>query len=277
MLTWMYGKFMRSFLWSMRPSGWLLLQEKIVNLSFLRFQDFGNFMDQSSTLVHTRIYGLEYSGRRVLVVGNGNSGMEIAFGPRKSWCSTLLAVCGQVHILPRDILGISTFLLTSTLLRLRVPIWLVYCILLFYAWLLYGSLSSLGFSRSNEEPMEVKLKVGKTPVLDVGALSQIKSGLIKVLTGVASFCKKGATFKNEETLHFDTIIMATGYKSNMCTWLEGGEDLFNVSGHPKAAYPGGWKGEKGMFAAGLTRRGLRGSCHDAEEIAAEIEKLQLST
>jgi indole-3-pyruvate monooxygenase len=56
---------------------------------------------------------------------------------------------------------------------------------LFYSWFLYGDLSSLGFVRPAMGPMEVKLKVGQTPVLDVGTLAKIKSGEIKVHTSSA--------------------------------------------------------------------------------------------
>jgi indole-3-pyruvate monooxygenase len=56
--------------------------------------------------------------------------------------------------------------------------------------------------------------------------------------------------------------------------FQGGEGFFDVSGHPKTPYPGGWKGEKALFAAGLTRRGFQGACHDAEEIALDIQKQQ---
>jgi hypothetical protein len=65
-------------------------------------------------------------------------------------------------------------------LRLGVPVRLIDGIFLLYSWMLYGDLSGLGFSRPEEGPMEVKLKEGKTPVLDVGTLSKIKSGHIKV-------------------------------------------------------------------------------------------------
>lgn len=49
----------------------------------------------------------------------------------------------------------------------------------------------------------------------------------QVLPGVVRFTELGATFVNEETLHFDAVIVATGYKSNVCTWLKVG--LLNLT------------------------------------------------
>ena len=36
------------------------------------------------------------------------------------------------------------------------------------------------------------------------------------------------------------------------------------------SYPGHWKGKNGLYCAGMVRRGLYGSCEDAEFIAEDI-------
>ena len=47
-----------------------------------------------------------YSGKRVLVVGFGNSGGEIALDLAEAGVDVTLAVRGPVCILPRDLLGL---------------------------------------------------------------------------------------------------------------------------------------------------------------------------
>lgn len=42
-------------------------------------------------------------------------------------------------------------------------------------------------------------------------------------------------------------------------------------GFPRKAYPYGWKGERGLYSVGFTKRGLLGSAHDATRIAQDIE------
>lgn len=86
----------------------------------------------------------------------------------------------QVHILPREMLGFSTFGIAMALLK-WLPIKLVDKLLLLVAEAKLGSTDRLGLRRPSTGPIELKNATGKTPVLDVGALSAIKAGKIKVM------------------------------------------------------------------------------------------------
>lgn len=76
-------------------------------------------------------------------------------------------------------LGFSTFGMAMALLK-WLPLKLVDKILLLVANFTLGNTDRLGLRRPKTGPIELKNATGKTPVLDVGALSQIKSGKIKV-------------------------------------------------------------------------------------------------
>lgn len=84
-----------------------------------------------------------------------------------------------MHILPREMLGISTFSIAMALLK-WLPIRVVDKLLLLVANLTLGSTDKLGLRRPKTGPLELKNATGKTPVLDVGALSQIRNGKIQV-------------------------------------------------------------------------------------------------
>lgn len=86
----------------------------------------------------------------------------------------------QVHVLPREILGFSTFGIAMALLK-WMPLKLVDKILLLAASFTLGNTDQLGLKRPKTGPLELKNATGKTPVLDVGALSLIRSGKIKVI------------------------------------------------------------------------------------------------
>jgi indole-3-pyruvate monooxygenase len=75
--------------------------------------------------------------------------------------------------------GMSTFGIAMALLK-WLPLRLVDKFLLLVANLILGNTEQLGLKRPKTGPIELKNVTGKTPVLDVGALSQIKSGKIKV-------------------------------------------------------------------------------------------------
>ncbi|KAM7490675.1 hypothetical protein LguiA_033596 [Lonicera macranthoides] len=49
-----------------------------------------------------------------------------------------------------------------------------------------------------------------------------------------------------------------------------GSEFFGENGMPKSPFPNGWKGEKGLYAVGLSRRGLLGVASDAVKIASDI-------
>lgn len=85
----------------------------------------------------------------------------------------------QVHVLPQQMLGTSTFGLSMWLLN-WLPTRLVDHFLLLMSRLMLGDTSRFGLNRPEIGPLELKSKSGKTPVLDVGTLAKIRTGNIKV-------------------------------------------------------------------------------------------------
>ncbi|GFP96037.1 probable indole-3-pyruvate monooxygenase yucca4 [Phtheirospermum japonicum] len=221
-------------------------------------------------VMHTSVYksGSVFEKQKVLVVGCGNSGMEVSLDLCRHNASPHMVVRNSVHILPREMFGVSTFSVAMLLLK-WLPLGLVDKFLLMVANLKLGNTDKLGLRRPKTGPIQLKNATGKTPVLDVGAFSQIKSGKIKVVEGVKEITKTGAKFVNGQEIEFDSIILATGYKSNVPSWLKG-TDFFTKDGMPKAPFPNGWKGENGLYAVGFTRRGLLGTSSDAVKIARDI-------
>ncbi|XP_022893958.1 probable indole-3-pyruvate monooxygenase YUCCA4 [Olea europaea var. sylvestris] len=134
-------------------------------------------------VIHTSVYksGSEFRNQRVLVVGCGNSGMEVSLDLCRHNASPHMVIRNSVHILPREMFGISTFSVAMKLLK-WLPLRLVDKFLLLVANFTLGNTERLGLRRPKTGPIELKNATGKTPVIDVGALSQIKSGKIKVIT-----------------------------------------------------------------------------------------------
>ncbi|XP_057810489.1 probable indole-3-pyruvate monooxygenase YUCCA4 [Salvia miltiorrhiza] len=232
--------------------------------------DITGFETFSGPIIHTCAYksGLEFRNRRVLVVGCGNSGMEVSLDLCRYNAIPHMVVRNSVHILPRDILGISTFALAMALLK-WLPLRLVDKLLLVLATFTLGDTEAFGLPRPKTGPIGLKNATGKTPVLDVGAFSHIKSGKIKVMKGVREITKRGAKFMDGQEKEFDSIILATGYKSNVPTWLKG-SDFFTEDGKPKASFGDGWRGKNGLYVVGFTRQGILGTSSDALKIAADI-------
>ncbi|XP_078432281.1 putative indole-3-pyruvate monooxygenase YUCCA4 [Wolffia australiana] len=222
-------------------------------------------------VIHTSFYksGNDFHGENVLVVGCGNSGMEVSLDLCRHHARPCMVVRNSVHVLPREIMGVSTFGLAMALLR-RLSVKTVDRILLAAAYITLGDTEQIGLQRPKIGPLELKNSTGKTPVLDVGALALIRAGKIKVTRAVKEFTRTGARFVDGSEEDFDSVILATGYKSNVPSWLKSNGRLFTVDGRPNKPFPNGWKGEDGLYSVGFTMRGLQGTSSDAVKIAADI-------
>ncbi|KAK4283748.1 hypothetical protein QN277_000668 [Acacia crassicarpa] len=227
---------------------------------------------------HTSSYksGDMLSGKDVLVVGCGNSGMEVCLDLCNHNAKPSLVVRDTVHILPQQMFGRSTFGLAMWLLR-WLPTRVVDQFLLIMSHLMLGDTSRLGLHRPKLGPLQLKNLYGKTPVLDVGTISLIKSGQIKVRPGIRRLKHHAVEFVDGIVQNFDAIILATGYKSNVPSWLKGSEMFSEKDGLPRKPFPNGWKGENGLYAVGFTKRGLLGASIDAQRIAQDIQHISLQT
>ncbi|XP_002965620.2 probable indole-3-pyruvate monooxygenase YUCCA9 [Selaginella moellendorffii] len=216
---------------------------------------------------HSSVYksGARFAGQRVLVVGAGNSGMEIAMDLVQHDARPSIVVRSPIHILPREMLGKSTFGVSVAMLKF-LPLWLTDRLLLLYALLALGDTSRYGIRRPKTGPLEMKEKMGKTPVLDVGTLAHIKQGNIKVEPAIECFTASGCKFVNGEQHCYDAIVLATGYKPNVPKWLKDPHLNFSSDGFPSC----GWRGQRGLYVAGLSRKGILGVSKDARLIAQDI-------
>ncbi|XP_052190883.1 probable indole-3-pyruvate monooxygenase YUCCA3 [Diospyros lotus] len=223
-------------------------------------------------VVHACEYksGEAYQGKQVLVVGCGNSGMEVSLDLCHYNAIPSMVVRSSVHVLPREVLGKSTFDLAVRLMK-WLPVWLVDKILLVISRLLLGNLEKYGLKRPSIGPLQLKNIEGKTPVLDIGSVAKIRSGGIKVVPGIKRFSRGRVELVNGENLEVDSVILATGYCSNVPSWLKE-NDFFSRNGFPRSPFPNGWKGKAGLYAVGFTRRGLSGASMDAIRVANDIGK-----
>ncbi|KAK6143976.1 hypothetical protein DH2020_020796 [Rehmannia glutinosa] len=212
--------------------------------------------------------GENYRGKKVLVVGCGNSGMEVSLDLCNHDAKPTMVVRSSVHVLPREIFGKSTFELAMFMMK-WLPLWLVDKVMLVFAWTILGNTANYGLKRPVVGPLELKNNHGKTPVLDIGALEKIRSREIQVVPGIKKFSCGMVELVNGEKLEIDSVVLATGYCSNVPYWLQETE-FFSKNGFPKAPFPNGWKGKGGLYAVGFTRRGLSGVSADAMKISQDI-------
>ncbi|XP_039822908.1 probable indole-3-pyruvate monooxygenase YUCCA11 [Panicum virgatum] len=215
-------------------------------------------------LPHMFKSGATYSRKNALVVGCGNSGMEIAYDLASHGANTSIVVRSPVHVMTKEIIRLG-----MTLVQ-HIPVNVVDDLLVRLANLVFGDLSRHGIVRPKIGPLQLKAETGRSAVIDVGTVGLIKKGIIKVLGNISKIKGNVVEFESGKESAFDVIVFATGYKSTANTWLKNGESMLNNAGLPKKEFPNHWKGANGLYCAGLARRGLAGIAIDAKNIANDI-------
>ena len=172
----------------------------------------------------------QLEGNRILVVGMGNSGAEIALDLALNGKTTYLSVRGPVNIVPRDFLGNPTQL-TAKKLAIFPP-FIGDRLGRLVQYFSIGNLNKYGIKRPNIFPAKQLRTLGKTPVIDLGTVAEIKKGNISIRPGIKTINGASVQFTNNQSDHFDHIIFATGYQSAVEQFAPFVQSLLNEHGHP---------------------------------------------
>jgi cation diffusion facilitator CzcD-associated flavoprotein CzcO len=172
-----------------------------------------------------------YLGKRVLVVGFGNSGGEIALDLAEAGVDVALAVRGPVQILPRDLLGLP--ILTWAILSQHLPARLADTINAPILRLALGSFSKLGLRRAAKGPRQMVEEDGRVPLIDVGTLDRIRDGSIKLRGAIAGLTIAGPVFANGKSEDFDAMVLATGFRPDLRFLIPEVDDVLDAHGMPR--------------------------------------------
>ena len=210
-----------------------------------------------------------FSGCRVLVVGLGNSGGEIAMDLCDAGVAVSLSVRGPVNIVPRELFGIPV--LTWAILQKPFPTAVVDALNAPLLRLTIGDLTKLGLRRSPKGPTAQAVEDRKIPLVDIGTVDRIRRGLIAIRPGLARIAGGDVHFADGASAPFDAIILATGYRPDLRALLPDHQDALDGSGGPLLC--GQAIGHAGLFFCGqipVPTGQLREIGIEATRIAATI-------
>ena len=171
--------------------------------------------------------GRTFQHQRVLVIGCGNSGMEIAVDLVEQGASkVVVSVRSAPPVVPRDFLGVPAQVFG--ILMNSFPPALSDKVSLALSRLALGDLNRFGLP----SPAWMPFTSRRTPVIDVGFVSALKAGKVSLRPAVHSFTASGVIFQDHHEEAFDAVIFATGYHTGLEQLLEPG-GLLDKNGNPR--------------------------------------------
>ena len=220
--------------------------------------------------IHARDYREPgpFAGQRVLVVGMGNTGAEIALDLSEAGVDSTISVRGPINIVPRDVLGRPTQL-TARMLA-RFPTGLADWLGSLLRRMTVGDLTGYGIATPEIAPLAQLRVKGKTPVIDVGTVSRIKKGLIAVRPGIHHFEPDMVVFTDGRRDRYDTVIFATGYRPMLQEILNSGNAALDENGLPHQVIGEG--PSRGLFFVGFDNHrpgGVLGTVFEESETVVD--------
>jgi len=178
-----------------------------------------SFPDQKlfkGPVVHSSRYQTaeEYRGKKVLVVGFGNTGGELSIDLYEHGCNVHILARSPVNIIKRRSLFIAPF-------AAYLPTWFQ----LAFEWVItrldFGDMHKYGIrcpiSSGFKDLAYYRLRrYHEAPVVDIGQIELIRESIIKVKNSeIAKFTSTGVIFKDGKEETYDAVILATGFKHSL--------------------------------------------------------------
>lgn len=144
----------------------------------------------------------QFIGKRVCVVGVGNSALDIASDLAMTSDKVVLIARSNALVIPKLVFGQPFWNTIKPFYKPWVPAWIRSRVLRSLVYMIQGDMASLGF------PATAK-RVHATSNANI--VNHIKYNRVVVKNGIEAIDGRRVTFDTGETEEFDTLIAATGY------------------------------------------------------------------
>jgi cation diffusion facilitator CzcD-associated flavoprotein CzcO len=190
----------------------------------------------SGTVLHSAAYKTAdvMRGKRVLVVGAGNSGCDIAVESAQNAASTLHSVRRGYHYMPKYFMGMPCDQLGEKMLAWHAPLWLRRAVASALSKMILGWPQDYGLRKPDHKLFE------SHPIVNSQMLYYVGHGDIKVKPDIRELAGDRVRFVDGSEAEVDVIVYATGYNitfpfidSKYLNWKEGKPDLYLHVFHPR--------------------------------------------
>lgn len=147
------------------------------------------------------------TGKRVLVVGAGNSGADIACDAAFAADKAYISLRRGYHFIPKHVFGepADVFAAKSAWIPFRIQQVIMSGLLR----VLNGDLRNFGLRKPDH------LALSSHPIMNTQMLHYLQHGDLTACEDIAHFTKTGVVFKDGKELELDRVILATGYHWHM--------------------------------------------------------------
>ena len=167
----------------------------------------------------------EFAGERVLVIGAGNSGVDIACDAAQSADTAVISMRRGYHFIPKHLFGIPSDEFAAS--GPHLPMWLEQRAFGVMLRVLNGRLTRYGLQRPDHRLFETH------PIMNTQLLHYLSHGDITAKPDVARFDGNTVHFTDGTSQDFDVVLCATGYRwqipyvdADHFSWRNGRPDLY---------------------------------------------------
>lgn len=162
----------------------------------------------------------EFIGKRVLIIGLGNSGADIACDAARTAQRAVVSVRRGYYFLPKHVFGVPLDVFGHQ--GPPLPLWLETRVFSWILKLLLGDVTRLGMPRPDHALLDTH------PVVNDQLIHHLRHGDVSIRGDVQSFDRSYVQFTDGSREEFDLILYATGYTRRI-TYLD-----------PRHLDPGSW-------------------------------------
>ena len=205
-----------------------------------------------------------FIGKRVLVVGSGNSGAEIATDIAENGGKFVaISIRTPPMIVPRDPFGMPVQ--RTGIVLSFLPAALADRLGRMTARITLGDLTRYKIPRPAWGPYSAK----RIPLIDVGFVSAVKRGLVQIRPALERLTPAGAVYADGVEEPFDAIVAAIGFETGLESLIEA-DGVLNDAGEPIAA-AGEPTSQPGLYFIGFVHS-LRGHLFEANRAAKRLAR-----
>lgn len=197
--------------------------------------------DFAGEIRHTITYrsGDELRGKRVLIVGAGNSGLDIACDAARSADHAVISMRRGYWFIPKHVFGVPVDVLSHT--GPKMPMWLEQRVFGLLLRVLNGNPRRLGLQKPDHKLLETH------PAVNSLLIHHLQHGDITAKPGIERASGDTVYFTDGTRDDFDLILLATGYVHKVPV----AQKYFGNEQHPDLYLSAFSRDHQGLFGVGF--------------------------